>query len=104
MSDTLEDQAIPLDTFGARLAIIRQYMGGWNVTRAAEACGIDHQSWRTWESGQRRPRDYPVTCQTISERLGIDYIWLMVGGPLRRPPSTKWLMASPASASSAAAA
>ena len=101
---TTTDAVIPVDTFGARLAIVRQYLGGWNVTRAADAVGLDDQTWRSWECGRSRPRDYPLVCRTISERLGIDYVWLMLGGALRSPPSTKWLMGSPAGANSAVAA
>lgn len=83
MAEVKTHDPIPLDTFGARLAIVRQYLGGWNVTRAANACGIDDQTWRNWEAGRNPPRDYPRICQIISDSLGIDYTWLMVGGSLR---------------------
>lgn len=74
---------LPVDTFGARLAIVRQYVGGWNVKRAATACGLDDQRWRNWEAGTNTPRDYPEVCRAISDALGISYEWLMLGGPLR---------------------
>jgi hypothetical protein len=83
------DEWIPEDTFGARLALIRQHLGGWNVKRAADFCGIDDQQWRNWESGRNRPRDYPVVCRRICSRTGVALSWLMMGGP-PRPPSTKW--------------
>jgi transcriptional regulator with XRE-family HTH domain len=74
---------VPLDSFGARLAIIRQYRGGWNVKRTADVCGLDDQRWRNWEAGTHRPQDYPSVCRQIAEALGISYEWLMLGGPLR---------------------
>ena len=74
-----EHDPLPLETFGTRLAIIRQYLGGWNVTRAARACGIDDQTWRNWEAG-RYPQNQEAVCRRISEALGISYAWLMMGG------------------------
>jgi transcriptional regulator with XRE-family HTH domain len=73
----------PLDTFGARLALIRQYLGGWNVKRAADHCGLEDATWRNWESGRTKPRDYAEVCRHIADAVGVDYAWLMVGGPLR---------------------
>jgi hypothetical protein len=80
---------IPEDTFGARLALIRQHLGGWNVKRTAEHCGLDDQKWRNWEAGRNRPRDYPLVCRQIAERTAVDYVWLMTGGRLP-VPSTRW--------------
>ena len=100
-----EHDPLPLETFGTRLAIVRQYLGGWNVARAARACGIDAQTWRNWEAG-RYPNNQEAVCRRISEALTIDYGWLMAGSevvPVRHP-STKWLIPSAPSASSAAAA
>jgi transcriptional regulator with XRE-family HTH domain len=83
----------PEDSFGARLALVRQYLGGWNVARTARRCGIDDQAWRNWEAGRNRPQDYPAVCRRISDALGADYVWLMIGGPLP-PASTKWYLPS----------
>jgi hypothetical protein len=74
---------VPLDTFGARLAIVRQHMGGWNVKRVADHCGLDDQKWRNWEAGRSNPRDMPAICRQISDACEIDYVWLIAGGPLR---------------------
>lgn len=74
-------QWVPQDTFGARLALIRQRMGGWNVKRTAEFCGLDDQSWRNWEGGTP-PRDYEAVCAKISAATGCDLRWLKAGGPL----------------------
>ena len=77
---------IPLDSFGFRLAGTRQYMGGWNVKRTADYCGIDDQRWRNWEAGTHRPQDYPSVCRQIADALRIDFRWLMLGSgevPLR---------------------
>lgn len=73
---------VPTDTFGARLALIRQQLGGWNVKRIATLCDVDDQSWRNWEKGPGKPRDYPTICRQIANATGANYEWLMVGGPL----------------------
>jgi hypothetical protein len=82
----------PVDTFGARLALMRQAQGGWNIKRAADFCGIDDQAWRNWESGRSLPRDYERVCRRIAARLGFDLVWVMAGGPLAAP-STRWMTA-----------
>jgi transcriptional regulator with XRE-family HTH domain len=80
---------IPPDTFAGRLALMRADAGGLNVTKAAERCGLSDQTWRTWESGRSKPRDYLGVCRAISEGLGYDVTWIAVGGPLA-VASTKW--------------
>ena len=92
MSVAVVEEWIPEDTFGARLALIRQHLGGWNVARTAELCGLDDQRWRNWEAGRSRPRDYPLVCRQIAARTGVSFIWVLAGGPLRSP-STKWYSA-----------
>jgi hypothetical protein len=79
------DDGVPKDTFGARLAIVRQTLGGWNVKRAAQHCGIDDQTWRNWEAGKNPPRDMEGVCRQIAKATGINYRWLMIGGPLSSP-------------------
>jgi hypothetical protein len=74
--------AVPKDTFGARLAIVRQALGGWNVKKAAELCGLDDQTWRNWEAGKNPPRDMEGVCRSIAKATGFSYEWLMVGGSL----------------------
>lgn len=76
-----------LSTFASRLAAIRHQMG-WNIKEAALACGIKPQSWRGWELGGHRPREYPELCQLIADRTGVDYVWLMTGQD-RRPMSVQ---------------
>lgn len=63
--------------FGARLALIRQYMGWGNVKEAAVACGLPVSSWRSWERDNRLPRDYRAICLAISQTTGCDLGWLM---------------------------
>lgn len=65
------------DTFGARLALVRQRMGWGNVKEAALSCGVPQESWRTWERDNVTPRDYFTACKKISERTGCDYGWLV---------------------------
>jgi hypothetical protein len=74
---------IPTDsTFGARLALIRQYKGWGNVKLAAEACGLPPESWRTWERDGVEPRGLTRIARQISEKAGCDYGWLVDGPAL----------------------
>lgn len=65
---------IPENTFGARLALIRQHWG-WNVKEAALACGLDPQSWRNWE-GEKGCRTFEDTTRKIARAAGCDLGWL----------------------------
>lgn len=81
---------VPEDSFGARLALVRQRMG-WNVLQAATACGQNDDSWRGWERGAS-PRKLHWVCRDIADATGCDFDWLMVGGSLspvtrRYPPA-----------------
>jgi hypothetical protein len=86
-----------VDSFGARLALVRQYLGGWNVKRTAQRCGIDEQSWRNWEQGSK-PRDLIAVCRQISDSTDVDYAWLALGGPLRSRCSSGFAFDLPKSA------
>lgn len=72
---------VPKDTFGARLALVRQ-MKHWNVKEAADACGVNAQSWTNWEHGGGC-RQMETVARQIVDATGCDYVWLMAGGPLR---------------------
>jgi hypothetical protein len=65
--------------FGARLALVRQYMGWGNVKEAALACRQPPESWRTWERDNVRPRDIVRISREISAATGCDYYWLLDG-------------------------
>jgi transcriptional regulator with XRE-family HTH domain len=80
-SDTLG--WVPVDSFGSRLALVRQHMG-WNLKEAAEMCGIAPESWRRWERDGRSPTRYLEVVRTIAEATGADYDWLLDGR--RFPP------------------
>lgn len=71
------DPWVPEDTFGARLAQVRQHLR-WNTKRAAETCGINDQSWRNWEAGSL-PRDVYATARQIAEATGCSERWLIMG-------------------------
>lgn len=71
---------IPNDeTFGARLALIRQKMGWGNVAEAALACGLPANSWRNWERDNRNPRNIVEIAEAVSNRTGADFDWLLRG-------------------------
>lgn len=70
-------------TFGARLALVRQFMKWGNVKEAAVACGLPVESWRTWERDNVLPRRYTAICVTIADKTGCDLGWLLAGGQLR---------------------
>lgn len=72
---------IPVDTFGARLALVRQHLG-LNALEAATRCGLNDQSWRNWEAGSS-PRGMNEVARKIADALHVDYTWLMAGGPIR---------------------
>lgn len=74
---------IPEDTFGARLALIRQ-RNGWNHVQAAAACDINDETWRKWEKTGRSPQDLYNVVRKISDATGCDYDWLLRGGDLVR--------------------
>lgn len=76
---------IPDDqTFGARLALIRQAQGWGNVKEAARACGIPTETWRSWESrtDASLPRKAVERVRQIVGVTGVDLDWLLLG---RRP-------------------
>lgn len=74
---------IPVDNFGARLALIRQYMK-WNYAQAARACGINEETWRQWEKRGHTPRGVYDVAGTIADACGCSYDWLVSGGNLSR--------------------
>lgn len=75
------DPWVPEDSFGARLALVRQAMH-WNVKEAAEACGLNDQSWRNWEDG-KRCRDLVEVASKIHAQTGVDVTWIVMGGGSR---------------------
>lgn len=68
------------ETFGARLALVRQRKG-WNIAEAARTCGVNGESWRLWEQG-RSPSRLTTIAMAIASAAGCDYLWL-VHGPQR---------------------
>jgi DNA-binding XRE family transcriptional regulator len=81
--EPLDANWVPRDSFGVRLAMIRIELGGLNVKKAAEMCGINDQSWRNWEAGGSTPRDYETITAKIAAATGCDLHWLRAGGDLR---------------------
>lgn len=78
-----------LNSFGARLALVRQKMGWGNVAEAARECGIDRESWRLWEQTGREPRRFITIAMAIANRTGVDLDWLVYGPDrLRERPQT----------------
>ena len=74
-----------LDTFGARLALIRWEYGRLNIKEAAVVCGVAPASWRDWELNGAMPRDYLATCKQISDKLGVNLEWLVFGPESSQP-------------------
>lgn len=60
---------------------------GWNVKQAADACGLDPQSWRNWEHG-RNPRGLDTVSRTIAATTGCSFVWLLAGNEAM--PRTAW--------------
>lgn len=65
------------NTFGARLALVRQRMGWGNVKLAAEACGLPPESWRTWERDGVEPRGLNRIARKVADVTGCSYAWLV---------------------------
>lgn len=76
--------AIPADTFANRLMLVRSHAGYITVREAAERCGLNYGSWSNWERG-KLPRDLIDVAEKVSEGLGIDRNWLLLGGELANP-------------------
>ena len=74
---------VPADTWGSRIAQVRQHLG-WNIKEAAQECGLSAESWRQWEKLGTRPRDQEVVAEAISKATGCSYVWLMVGAAALR--------------------
>lgn len=78
---SVQHQPAPtLETFGARLALIRWYMQ-WNQKEAALACGLPQNSWREWEQG-RSPRNLVQVAGKVHAATGIDEYWIIAGREL----------------------
>lgn len=82
MAATASEPWIPEDTFRNRLGLVRVALGGLNIKEAATLCGINPESWRRWEDG-KSPRNLESVCEQIHLATGLDYHWLIGGGPLR---------------------
>lgn len=79
MSSDATQNWIPADdTFGARLALVRQRFA-WNLKEAAIACSLPPGSWREWELFGRLPRNLPEAAEKIAARTGVDDYWLLTG-------------------------
>lgn len=64
-----------LDTFGARLALLRHYMG-WNIAQAARSCGVSESAWRDWELRNGMPRQLQRITMQIHVATGCSAPWL----------------------------
>jgi hypothetical protein len=79
-ADVAEVPWIPTaDTFGARLAMVRQRMSWGNVAEAATECNLPVASWRNWERDGRTPHDIVSIARKISGRTKCDFVWLLAG-------------------------
>lgn len=67
-----------LNSFGARLALIRHHKG-WNLAEAARECDVPVPSWRNWEDRGREPRGLLNVCMKIAGVTGVDLNWLVMG-------------------------
>lgn len=75
---------MPADTFAVRLVLVRHHAGRLSIEKAAELCGLNSGNWANWEGG-RQPRDRFEVAGVIADALGIDFNWLLQGGPLESP-------------------
>jgi transcriptional regulator with XRE-family HTH domain len=80
-----EETTIPADTFEARLMLARLHAGRMSIREAAQLCGFTNESWSNWERG-KMPRDKLGVAEVVSERLRVDFDWLLRGGALAPDP------------------
>jgi transcriptional regulator with XRE-family HTH domain len=94
VKDTTQGWVPSADHFGARLALVRNYLQ-LNIKQAAERAGVDNASWNMWEKG-RQPRDLVDKARQISSALGCDFIWLLTGSSEggKTTPGYPWLYRS----------
>jgi hypothetical protein len=60
-------------------------------SNAPKACGLNAGTWHHWENG-KIPRNQLDVAQAISDGLGMDFHWLLLGGallPARGRPTRK---------------
>lgn len=104
MTDTPGDSApaksasIPADSFAHRLMLARAHAGHMSIREAAELTGLGRGAWTHWEKGGM-PVDLDYVVETISEKLGVDPVWLLDGGALAesepRRRRTRWSTVRP---------
>lgn len=56
---------------------------GWNVSQAAQACGLSASSWKNWEAGKGCEHMESV-CRKVANASGVSYDWLTAGGVMPR--------------------
>jgi transcriptional regulator with XRE-family HTH domain len=76
-----------VDTFGARLALLRHHMG-WNAAEAARECGIPVATWRDWETRGQLPRNIRQAALQINAATGAHLVWLQGFDVHERRPRT----------------
>lgn len=72
---------IPADSFAVRLVLARFHAGRLSIEKAAERCGLNSGNWVRWEDGAR-PRDKVEVAHAVASGLGMNFNWLLLGGPL----------------------
>lgn len=78
---------IPADTFALRLVASRHHAGRLSIEQAASRClkndgePLNAGNWANWEAGVR-PRDKVEVARAVAEGLGMNFNWLLLGGPL----------------------
>jgi hypothetical protein len=74
---------IPGDTWALRLVASRHHAGRLSIEKAANACGLNPANWVRWEAGAKpRDPDRVEVSQAIADGLGMNFHWLLYGGPL----------------------
>ena len=74
--------AIPVDSFAHRLRLARAHAGQISIREAADLTGFGRGAWTNWESKGTIPVDYDYVVEVISDKLGVDPLWLADGGQL----------------------
>lgn len=79
---------IPVDSLANRLMLARAHAGHISIREAADKCGFGRGAWTNWEKGTM-PVDLDYVIEVISEKLGVDPVWLADGGALSEPETSR---------------
>lgn len=74
----------PPDTLANRLALVHHCLG-LSSRKVQERTGINRSTWQAWLAGTHQPPHVGAMMRVVADEFGVDYGWLVGGGPLASP-------------------